>query len=419
MEKLIIEGGKKLFGEISVQGSKNSALPILAASLLPDGENIISNCPVLNDTAAAAQILNKLGCGTKMDGNTAIINSSGFNSFEIPDALMRKMRSSVIFLGAILAKCKKAKISFPGGCELGPRPIDLHLQSLARMGVKIKEEYGYLVCECPYGLKGAEIALSFPSVGATENIMLAASMANGTTIITNTAKEPEIEDLQNFLNRMGAKISGAGSGVIRIEGVKKLHGVSYDVLPDRIAASTYLIAAAATGGKIQVNNTVPAHLTSIVSLLTEAGCEVKTGIDFITLKADKRPKAVKSFRTMPYPGFPTDAQAPMMALMSIADGSSVFVETIFENRFKHVGELMRMGAKIKTEGRVAVVDGVEKLTGAAVEATDLRGGAALVIAGLSADNITAIENVFHIDRGYETIESTLNSLGANIKRVDE
>lgn len=416
MDKLIIEGGRKLFGDLVIQGSKNSALPILAASVLPDNECVIGNCPVLMDTCAAMQILNKLGCNSKLEGNTVVVNSGGFNSYEIPDSLMRKMRSSVIFLGAILAKCNHAKVSFPGGCELGPRPIDLHLQSLSKMGVKIKEEFGYLVCECPYGLHGAEIALSFPSVGATENIMLAATLAKGTTTITNAAKEPEIEDLQNFLNKLGAKIKGAGSGNISIEGVKKLRGAVHNVLPDRIATATYLIAVSATGGKIEIKNCAPEHLMSVLTLLSECGNDVTIGKNFIVLEADKRPRAVKSFRTMPYPGFPTDAQAPMMALMSIADGSSVFVETIFENRFKHTAELMRMGAKIKTEGRVAVVEGVERLYGATVEATDLRGGAALAIAGLTAVDNTVIDKILHIDRGYENFEKCLASLGAEIRR---
>lgn len=416
MSKLIINGGKKLNGEIKIQGAKNSVLPIIAASILGNGQSIIENCPYLSDTDSAGEILKVLGCDVKRENETLIIDSSSFNTFEIPEYLMRKMRSSIMFLGAILGRARKAKISLPGGCELGPRPIDLHLASLAKLGVKIYDEYGFLNCECPNDLKGAEISLSFPSVGVTENVMLAATLAKGTTTIMNAAKEPEIEDLQTFINHMGGKIRGAGTDIIEIEGVKSLNPSRHVVIPDRIAAATYIIAVYATGGKGRIINVNPSHLLSVISALTDAGCNLNWGNNYIEIKESAKLRGLK-VRTMPYPGFPTDIQAPFMALMSIAEGTSVFIETIFENRFKHVDELTRMGAKIRVEGRVAVIEGVKRLSGAAVEATDLRGGAALAIAGLTAEGQTEIDKIFHIDRGYDKIEEKLSAMGALIKRV--
>jgi UDP-N-acetylglucosamine 1-carboxyvinyltransferase len=399
---------------VESQGAKNSILPIMAATLVSDGECVIDNCPDISDTQTAIEILTALGANVTRNGRCIIVDSANANKFEIPDILMRKMRSSIMFLGAILTRRKRALVSFPGGCELGPRPIDLHISSLSKMGVNIDERYGFLDCSCS-SLKSADITLSFPSVGATENIMLAAVKAEGTTIINNPAKEPEIEDLQNFLNEMGAKITGAGSSKIIITGVKKLEGVHHKVIPDRIVAATYICAVAATRGNALIKNVNPSHLTAILSFLQDAGCIITSYDDVISIECDKL-KAVNVVRTMPYPGFPTDAQAPFMALMCLAQGSTVFIETIFENRYKHVGELLRMGAKITTEGRVAVTEGVNNLYGASVEAGDLRGGAALVVAGLAAKGKTIVCNAEHIDRGYENIEGQLIELGAKIYR---
>lgn len=419
MSKLVVQGGVPLCGVLEVQGAKNSVLPIMAAALLADGDCIIEHCPDISDTDSAIEILGALGAFVtekrESDGSrTVYINASNALGFEIPDDMMRKMRSSVMFLGAILSRRHRAIISFPGGCELGPRPIDLHISALKKMGADITEQHGYIDCECDR-LYGTVIDLAFPSVGATENIMLAAVLADGETIINNAAKEPEIEDLQNFLNKMGAKICGAGSSRIKIKGVKALNGTRHRVIPDRIAAGTYLCAVAATRGNALIKNTEPRHLSSVLSFLTDCGCDIDILENDISVSCDEL-HAVRHIRTMPYPGFPTDMQAVCMALMTKAKGSSVFTETIFENRFKHVGELHRMGAKITTDGRVAVVEGVKKLYGARVESTDLRGGAALVVAALSAEGTSVIENISHIERGYENIEKALSSLGAKITR---
>lgn len=417
MPKLHIEGGRSLCGAVDIQGAKNSILPIMAATLLADGECIIENCPEISDTQTALEILRTLGAGVKSRGGTVRVDCSGVNDYEIPDGLMRKMRSSVIFLGALLSRQRKAVISFPGGCELGPRPIDLHLSALEKMGVTIREEFGTLNC-CGEHLCGCEIPLAFPSVGATENIMLAAARANGTTVITNAAREPEIEDLQSFLNEMGASVHGAGTGTVVIEGRERLTGCRHRVIPDRIVTATYLCAVAATRGNALFRKTCPAHNTALLSVLRQAGCRIETAEDLIRIECD-RVRGVRQIRTMPYPGFPTDAQAPFMGLMCVAQGSTVFVETIFESRFKHVSELRRMGAKITSEGRVAVVEGVRHLQGAPVEATDLRGGAALMIAALAADGATDISNISHIDRGYEHPERVLSQLGASVERVED
>lgn len=419
MAKLVVLGGVPLCGVLEVQGAKNSVLPIMAAALLADGDCVIEHCPDISDTDCAIEILSELGAFVtqkrEIDGSrTVYINASNALGFEIPDKMMRKMRSSVIFLGAILSRRGRALISFPGGCELGPRPIDLHISSLKKMGVKINEAYGFLDCECDK-LHCAVIDLTFPSVGATENIMLAAVFCDGETVINNAAKEPEIDDLQNFLNKMGANICGAGTECIKIKGVSHLDGVRHRVIPDRIAAGTYLCAVAATRGNALLKNTEPKHMSSVLAFLTDCGCDVKIMGNDISVSCDEL-HAVRHVRTMPYPGFPTDMQAIFMALMTKARGSSVFVETIFENRFKHVGELHRMGAKITTDGRVAVVEGVKKLYGAHVESTDLRGGASLVVAALSAEGTSVIDNIFHIDRGYDRIENALSELGAKIIR---
>lgn len=416
MNKLIIEGGVPLNGEITVQGAKNAVLPILAASILADGECVIHNCPWLRDVEKTGIILEKLGCKFLREGNTIKIDSSNIIDCVIDEKLMREMRSSIIFLGAILSVCKKAQVGLPGGCPIGLRPIDLHLKALRQMGVSITEEHGYLKCECQT-LKGADIHLDFPSVGATENIMLAAVKAEGTTTITNAAREPEIIDLANFLNSMGAKVKGAGSSGIVIEGVKTLFPSEYTIMPDRIVAQTYLIAAMITGGEIYIKDAIASHINSGLAILSEMGAKIKTFPDGIILKSGDSIKSVHIIKTMPFPGFPTDIQSPFMALATVADGTSVFVENIFENRFRHVNELLRMGADIKVEGRSAVIRGVKRLYGANVEAYELRGGAALVMAALAADGKTEISGIEFIDRGYEDIEGNLSACGAKIRRI--
>lgn len=419
MGKLVIQGQNRLEGKLSVHGSKNSVLPILAATVVGGGQSVIENCPDLSDTAAACDILRQLGCNVWLENGAAIVENGGYGSNKIPEKLMRKMRSSVMFLGAILSREGSAVISFPGGCELGPRPIDLHISALSQMGVKFKEEGGYLYCTCPRGLQGAEVTLSIPSVGATENVMLAAVCAKGDTVIINAAREPEIEDLANFLNKMGAKISGAGSDSMRISGVSALHGTCHTIIPDRIVATTYILGAVMAGGHCRIEGINTRHMSSVLAELKEMDIPLKIEDDSVTVKSEKRPRAPKLIRTAYYPGFPTDAQALMMALASICNGSSMFIETVFQSRYKHVGELARMGANIHVEQRVAVVDGVERLWGANVEATDLRGGAALMIAALAAEGTTVIDRIDHIDRGYEHPEVLLRELGANIQRIQD
>lgn len=417
MTQLLIEGRKKLSGSIEVQGAKNSALPILAATLLCEDESVLHNCPQLTDVDASCKILRYLGCTVKCEGSTVICNSKFTDRYDIPHDLMREMRSSIVFLGAIIAKNGRAKLSFPGGCELGPRPIDLHLKALKQMGMEIKERHGFLDCFTPKGLKGAKIALSIPSVGATENIMLAAVCAKGTTVITNAAREPEIRDLADYLNSCGGKIIGGGEDTVIIDGVKKLHGTVHSIIPDRIVAATYMAAAAVSGGNVFLKHIIPSHLSSIIPVFEEAGCKLAFNRDGVKIEAPQVLKPIKQIRTMPYPGFPTDAQPPLMAMTTLADGTSVFIETIFENRFKHVDELARLGANINVHSRVAVVEGVDRLSGALVEAPDLRGGASLIVAALGAEGTTKIKGVKFIDRGYENIDACLSSLGALIKKI--
>ena len=419
MDKLVINGSKRLTGEIEVHGSKNSVLPILAACVLSQGENIIHNCPMLSDVDAALKILVELGCKVKREEHTVCVDSSGVNGFEISDSLMREMRSSVIFLGAILGRTGKAVLSTPGGCEIGLRPIDMHISAIEQLGAEVFEEHGRLHFECKNGLHGARVILPFPSVGATENIMIASCVAKGTTVITNAAREPEISDLADFLNGCGAKIHGAGDSTIIIDGVERLTATTHTVIPDRIAASTYLIAGAITHGRVCIKEIIPAHLGALIPVLKQSGCDISVSNRWICISSPPRLSRVKTVRTMPYPGFPTDVQAPLTAMLSVADGTSVVVENIFECRYKHVSELIRLGAKINVEGRTAVIEGVPYLTGASVVSPDLRGGFALVIAGLAAKGETVISGVEHIDRGYESPEKLLSALGADVKRIKE
>lgn len=419
MSKLVISGGIRLKGEISIDGSKNAVLPILAATLLNAGRSVIKNCPKLKDVSIALEILSMVGCKVNFENGIITVDSSTIDCTEIPVDLATEMRSSIIFMGPMLARRGKVLISFPGGCEIGPRPIDLHLKGLRSMGAKILDAYGgFLYCTAEQ-LKGCDIHLNYPSVGATENIMLASVFAEGETCIFNAAKEPEIVDLQNFLTAMGVEVSGAGTGIISIKGKgapKKLRDVEYSVIPDRIVAGTYMAAAGITGGDVTIENIVPDHLAAVISVLREAGCKIKIYGRKLHILGPKRAEAVDIIRTLPYPGFPTDMQAPLVALLATAKGTSIVIETIFENRYKHVDELMRMGANITLEGRIAVIKGVERLKGAFVHARDLRGAASLVLAGLAAEGQTVVNDIKHLDRGYEKIEEKLTSLGASIRR---
>lgn len=418
MEKLIINGGRPLNGKVKLQGSKNSALPVLAAAAAVDGISVIHNCPDLSDVSAAIKILEHIGCKTKREGHTVIVDATCASGFEIPERLMREMRSSIVFLGALLARFGKARVTPPGGCEIGLRPIDLHLSSLRSMNAEICEKGGILECSAGGGLKGCHISLAFPSVGATENIILSALAAEGETVITNAAREPEITDFADFLSQCGAKISGAGQSEIRIQGAKKLHGAEHTIIPDRIVASTFMACAASTGGEIAISGAVREHLAPVIPVFETAGCSVDFISDEMKIKAPKRLGRVKSLRTMPYPGFPTDSQAIIMAMLVRAKGTSVITEKIFENRFRHVPELIKMGADIRVEdGCVAVIDGVERLRGAKVSAGDLRGGCALAVAALSVPERTVIDKIYHIDRGCEALETSLAELGAEIKRA--
>lgn len=417
MNKLIINGSKKLNGEISAHGSKNGALPILAATVLTDGECIIHNCPQLTDVTAATEILTSLGCKIKRESSSLSVDAGDAYGNEIPVCLMHRMRSSVIFMGAMLGKTGRAVLSKPGGCEIGLRPIDMHINAVRNLGVSVHCDKNRYVFEAPDGLHGGDITLPFPSVGATENVMLTSCTASGTTVLRNAAREPEIADLAKFLCSCGAKIHGAGESTLIIDGVKKLNPAEHTVLPDRIEAASYLLAGAVTQGRITVNDIIPADIAALIPVFQEMGCEIRLGRQSITLKAPPRLKSVRTLGTMPYPGFPTDIQAPVTAALSIADGTSVMTENIFESRYRHIPELEKMGARISTCGRRAVIEGVPYLTGTKVSAPDLRGGFALIIAGLAARGKTEITAVCHIDRGYEKPELLLGSLGADIKRI--
>ncbi len=412
MAEYIIKGGKKVLGEVAISGSKNAALPIIAASILNSGKTTLYNVPNIHDTQMMFEILKKIGGSVTKKKNKIVIDTSKIHKYEIPENLMRQMRSSVIIVGSLLGKYREATFSYPGGCDIGTRPIDLHLKAFEKMGVNINKNYGNITCTCDK-IRGEKIDLDFPSVGATENAILAACLAEGNTIITNAAREPEIIDLQRFLNKMGAKIKGAGSNQIEIIGVKKLHDVSYNIMPDRIETGTFLCLAAMTGGNIRLINTDCETITPVIDKLEEAGCKLKTSKNEIEISAPKKIKAV-NIKTMPYPGFPTDMQSIFATTMTTAKGTSIVVENIFENRYKYTQELVRMGAKINVEGKTAVVKGVRKLYGANVKATDLRGGASLVLAGVGAKGITKIENIEYILRGYEKFDHKLQEIGVDI-----
>ncbi len=417
MSQLLVRGGGRLKGEVAVQGAKNSVLPILAATLLTADEVELRGCPRLRDVDASVRILRSLGCEAHWEGGNLLVNTGGLNAWGISDILMREMRSSAIFLGAILARCGQAELSYPGGCELGPRPIDLHLSGLRALGAEIDDAGGTLHCKAPK-LKGQEVVLGLPSVGATENLMLAACGGEGTTTIANAAREPEIVDLQNFLQACGAKVHGAGSSTITVEGSQHLHGCTYPVMPDRIVAATYLCAAASAGGEIFLRGAREEHLSTVTAVLREAGCSILSDGSGIACTCQGRLQAVHPVRTAPYPGFPTDAQAILMAALLRNQGATVFEENIFENRYRHVDELTRMGANIRVSGRAAVVTGVESLHGASVYCTDLRGGAALCVAALAAEGETRVCETSHIDRGYEDLTRDLRALGAEVVRTE-
>lgn len=417
MSQLLIRGGRPLRGEVAIQGAKNSVLPILAATLLTAGQVEVRNCPRLRDVDASVRILQSLGCQARWEGASLLVDTAGLNGCAISDTLMREMRSSAIFLGAILARCGQAELSYPGGCELGPRPIDLHLNGLRELGAEIDDSGGLLHCRAAR-LQGRELVLSLPSVGATENLMLAACGAEGVTTICNAAREPEIGDLQDFLNACGGKVSGAGTSAITIEGGRQLHGCAYTVMPDRIAAATYLCAVASAGGEGFLRGAREQHLSTVTAVLREAGCDVRRSAEGIACACRGRPKAVRPVRTAPYPGFPTDAQAVLMAALLRSRGTTVFEENIFENRYRHVDELTRMGADIRVAGRVAVVTGTEILHGTNLRCTDLRGGAALCVAALAAEGQTHVSEIGHIDRGYQDIVGDLRDLGADIARIE-
>ncbi len=416
MDKYVINGGSKLYGSVTVQAAKNSVLPLLAATVLTDGEVTLRNVPGITDVKNMVKILTRLGCKAVFSGNDLIIDSSTADCFEIPSELAHELRSSVFLLGSVISRFRTAKIAYPGGCDIGLRPVDLHLTGLKKLGVEITEENGYIICRCD-SLRGDEIMLDCPSVGATENIMLAAVKAEGVTIIKNAAREPEIEDLQRFLNKIGANVKGAGSGTIVVRGVKQLGGCDYIPIPDRIEAGTFLIAAAMCGGEVELRQANAENISSLLHKLRENGCKIRINDDKIELESHRRLTSVKSIETQPYPGFPTDLQAQITALCCICRGQSIVTENLFETRFKYVPELRKMGADVTVINRNAFVRGVEKFKGATVVAHDLRGGAALVLAALAADGRSEILDISHIDRGYGSFEYKLRGLGGDIVRV--
>ena len=418
MEKLIVKGGKRLVGTVKTSGAKNAVLPIIAASIMGVTPSHFDEVPMLEDVRTISEVLKSLGIKVESkEKNVLDIDSTTINSYEPPCELMRNMRASFFIMGPLLARMGKARIHMPGGCAIGARPVDIHLKGFEALGVVLKQEDGFIEATTPNGLKGATIYFDFPSVGATENVMMAAALAEGVTILENAAEEPEIVALANYLNKMGAKVRGAGTDVIRIEGVKELRGADYTIIPDRIEAGTYMIAAAMTGGDVIIDNVLPEHQKPLIAKLREAGAIVEEDIDKVRVIGTGSLKGV-SIKTLPYPGFPTDMQAQIMAMMVVSEGNSRVTETVFENRFMHVAELNRMGAKITTADRSANIEGPAKLVGCDVRATDLRAGAAMILAGLVAKGETRIGDLFHIDRGYEDIVEKLRNLGADIERVD-
>lgn len=418
MDKFVIKGGNALNGEVIIPSAKNSYLPILAATILCEEKIILHNCPYYSDIKNMCALLEHLGAKVKRFGSDLIIDSSKITSYKIPAYLSGCIRSSIFSLGSILGRCKKAVVAYPGGCEIGARPIDLHIKGLRALKVKIKDRHGYLNCD-GRNLTGGTITLDMPSVGATENIMLAGVLAKGETKIINSAKEPEIVDLQNFLNSMGAKVSGAGTSVITIKGVSSLHSTEYTPIPDRIITGTILLSTIMTGGKVTIKNSKPEHIQALLSKLDNNSCKVSIENDRIIVESDKRPLSIHKIETAPFPGFATDLQPQVMSLQTISKGTSIIVENLFETRFKHVPQLHKMGADIVVKDRTAIINGATQLFGAEVTATDLRGGAALVMAGLVAKGTTVVHNVKYIDRGYENFEKMLSSLGAEITRDEE
>jgi len=416
LDKLLIQGGTPLSGEVAMSGAKNAALPILCACLLTADPLNLKNVPHLNDISTMLRLIGQMGVEVTMDGNDGLIlDSRGLNNPTAPYDMVKTMRASILVLGPLLARCGEAKVSLPGGCAIGARPVDQHIKGLQAMGAEIHVENGYVHAKASR-LKGARIVTDMVTVTGTENLMMAAVLADGETIIENAAREPEVVDLANCLMAMGARISGAGTDSIRIQGVERLHGATHSIMPDRIETGTYLCAAATTGGNVRLTRTSASYLDAVIAKLRETGCEVTSENDAIMLKAPQRLKAV-GIRTEPYPAFPTDMQAQFMAINCVADGTAVVRETIFENRFMHAVELVRLGADIKIEGNNALVTGVPHLDGATVMATDLRASASLVIAGLVAQGETLIERIYHLDRGYERIEEKLIKLGASVRRV--
>lgn len=415
MKTIVIQGGIKLKGEVVISGAKNAALPIIAAGLLCEGGHTIANVPHLADVTTLGKILQNMGITFERQGHDILLDSSGLTNPEAPYDLVRTMRASVLVLGPLLARMGKARVSLPGGCAIGARPINLHLMGLAKLGAAVEIEHGYVVAKAKR-LRGAHVYFDTVTVTGTENILMAAVLAKGETMIENAAREPEVIDLANALMQMGAKIEGAGTDVIRIQGVESLVPMRYTVMPDRIETGTFVIAAAITGGSLTIKNCFPEHLDAVLSKVAEAGVEIKTDDGTIRVNGQRRIMPV-DIKTLEYPGFPTDMQAQFMSLMALAEGTSVVNETIFENRFTHVAELRRMGANIQTEGRSAIVKGVPKLSAAPVMATDLRASASLILAGLAAEGQTVVSRIYHLDRGYEHIEDKLSVLGADIKRV--
>ncbi|MBQ2711999.1 MAG: UDP-N-acetylglucosamine 1-carboxyvinyltransferase [Clostridia bacterium] len=415
MDSYLIRGGKRLYGTVTAQASKNATLPLLAASVLTEEPVGLRHVPDIADVRNMTRILQGLGCKVSWQGDTLTVDSACADTCRVPRELSKELRSSVFLLGSILSRFGCAKVSYPGGCDIGLRPIDLHIKGLKALGVIIREEGDALHCDGS-NMHCGDVMLDFPSVGATENIMLAACKLRGETVVRNAAKEPEIVDLQNFINALGGRVSGAGTDTVRIEGVKHLHGISYSPLPDRIAVGTYLLACAVCGGKMCVEGCIPEHIYALLIKLRESACKIEWKNDKIYIEQNARPQSVHITETAPYPGFPTDLQSQFLTLASVSEGTGIIVENIFETRYKHVAELIKMGANIRIKDRIAIVRGVKELHGAMVEAHDLRGGAALVLAGLNARGVTALHGVRHIDRGYERLEEVFQSLGADISR---